>query len=381
MSIVSFLFLSAFAPRGLANADAALYAQQIEGLNINDRTIHIGYYLLGIPFTRISPFDVDFSLNLMNALFGALCVGLVPLIAYTLTGRLIPSIAASVALATHCLFVYHSAFAEVYVPQLFFFLLTAQLILRDRPIGAGLAFGCAFLATPSTILAAPFVALLRPRWRSMSFFALSFLALVGAVLFPHVHDFLLEERGLLKAVSAGIGPTGAIKKEFADLMGFSLFLVFVAAGLIRLALRPDRRLFGAALVCLWLFPFVLGEKWADVPVQLPLYAALAATAGVGLAAWADFPWRRAVALGTAVAIFGLGMAVSGTKSYLYVSSVSAQIDSYRTNVHIIAEAAKPGYVVVGRWSRGIVFEHYLFRRANTGVWINSDWIDGIAGKR
>ncbi len=53
ISLVSFLFMAPFAPRGLVNGDAAVYAQQIEQRNIGIRTVHIGYHLLGILFTSL----------------------------------------------------------------------------------------------------------------------------------------------------------------------------------------------------------------------------------------------------------------------------------------------------------------------------------------
>ena len=83
---------------------------------------------------------------------------------------------------------------------------------------------------------------------------------------------------------------------------------------------------------------------------------------------------------TAVIVFSLGIAFSGIKSYSSTLRISRSIDCYRDTVHMISKTAEPGFVAIGGWSKGILFEHYLFRKSYTSVWINTEWLDGTWGK-
>jgi len=381
ISVLGFMILVVIAPRWLVSGDAAVFAQQIETLSLGSRTVHIGYYLLGVVFTRLVPLDLDFALNILNVLLGALCSGIVFSIAYTITGTFSAALASSVVLLTHYVFVENACFAEVLVPQLFFFLLSVQLVLWNRPIGAGLSFASAFLLTPSTILAVPFIVLLRPQRRFVLLWILASTLVVIVVLAPHMYDFLYGGRGILVALGHRTGTTQAVAKEIRELMGFSFFAVFIVVGLISLVASVRYRLFAVCLVCLWLPQFVFGEKFLDVPVQLPLYSMLAVLAGVGFDKVLHFPIRPRSVAAAGVILFALGLIVSGAVSYSRALRISRDIDSYQDTVHRMAETAEPDYIAIGGWSRGILFEHYLFRKSYTDVWINTDWLDGQWGEQ
>ena len=47
----------------------------------------------------------------------------------------------------------------------------------------------------------------------------------------------------------------------------------------------------------------------------------------------------------------------------------------------MSKVAAPDYVVVGGWTRGILFEHYLFQKSYTPYWINTQYLSGSMGKQ
>ena len=377
---VSFVGMVLMAPNGLINGDAALYAQQIEELNLQSRTTHIGYYLLGIVFTRILPLPVDYALNIMNCLLAALCVCLVSSISYTITGKLIPAIVSSIALLTYSVFAFNGTYAEVYVPQLFFFLLSVQMLLWNRPIFTGLFLSCACLITPSTLLALPFIVLIRPRKRAVFLWAVTFTAVTTAVLMPVLHDFLFGPRGLLKTMGTSLGLVGAAMKEMRELSFFCLFLVFILVGGLNLFFSKKLRWLGVTLIVLWLTHFIFGEKFGDVPVQLPLYAMLCVVCGLGCRTLLGFSQGGRLLRASTIFLFVLALLVSGSVTYLRLSKVTEGIREYRDTVFLMHKTAEPNYLLVGDWSRGILFEHYIFRNSYTGRWINTDWLTGQWGE-
>lgn len=374
--IFVFVVLATLAPRGLQNGDAALYAQQIEAVSLEKRTVHVGYYLLCIAFTHLTPLDMDFALNILNVLLGALCAAIVFSITYTINGRPITSFAAPIVLLTHYVFVNNAIFAEVYVPQLFFFLLSVQLTLWNRSIGAGLSFAFAFLVTPSTILSAPFILLLRPQKRFVLLWAITLVAVVTIAISFHINDFLYGERGLLMAMESRMSIKQALMKEFQELMGFSFIAVFIMGGLISMGASIKHRLFAISIVCLWLAQLVFGERFGDVPVQLPLYSIFAVVAAVGLDKILHHQKRPLFLATGAIIVFALGIVFSGAKSYSMALQTSRSINYYRDTVYNISQIAEPGFIAIGPWSQGILMEHYLFRKSYTGSWINTEWLDG-----
>jgi len=379
--VTLFLILAAVAPSGFRNGDAAVYAQQIEAGSFGKRTVHIGYYALGVLFTRMVPLDPDYALNILNALLGAFSAGIVLLIAYTITGRAVATFVAPIILVTCPVFVKESCGAEVYIPQLCLFLLSVLLVLWNRPIGAGVLFACAFFVTPSTILAAPFLVVLRPKGRFVVLWFVAFGLLSTAVIAPHSRDYFFGGRGLFAALGGGISRADALQKELRELGGFAFFWPFILAGMMTLAAAARQRLFAVSVLCLWFPGFLLGEKFADVPVQLPLYAILAVVAGAGVDRLLHCGRMRRLVATVALAVFILGAGFSGRRSYARFRESCREIEGYRDTVERISEVSKANFVAIGWWTRGILLEHYLFRRAYTGVWINAGCLYGKRGSR
>ena len=208
-----------------------------------------------------------------------------------------------------------------------------------------------------------------------------------------------------------------------------------------LVTAPRCRRYGIALAILWFFQFLLGERFGDVPVQLPLYALLAGVGGLGtkkLLARARMkpPRKRPVAafalaaaalvpvsllvvarpfagsirqlptllpvLCAGVLLVALSLAAlptvrrRGAASILIVvaacmvlnaaligftiSAENRRIDGYRATVLEAGRLAAPDHLVVGTWEKGVLFEHYLYGDSYSDRMLVLGWRDGNWGE-
>lgn len=374
-SVISFAAFALFTARGLQFGDAAMYAERIASLAPQEQPTHFGYFVMGIVFTRLLPVGPDYALNLMSALLGALCVGLVSSIAFTLTGRLAAGIGASCVLATMLLFALNATEAEVYVPQLFWFLLCVQCVLWNRPVASGLSFAAAMLVTPSTVFALPFLLLLRPKLRFVLTWTLIGVIVPLAVWVPQYKALLWgsvgprgEAPGLLGAVGGHLSWPVSLSKEWTELRGFSVSLAFAVVGLAVIATSRRHVPLAIALLSLWFFPFLLAEKFSDVPVQMPLYGMVAVCAGVGFA-WSLHAVRGRRPLGLlVVGALAAAVVIAGVPTWTQVAGTRNSMNVFRQE--ILTLPAEPGDIAIGpTWVTGLV-THYLAGKSVPAVVAN-----------
>jgi len=426
------LFLAALAgyasvcTKALSNGDAAVYVQQMKNLNFGARSVHIGYYLLGAGFIRIFPGSDDYAANLMNCFLGAVTAVLGYFITFIICHKRLAALFASLFLVTHYMFVENSVYAEVYTPQICFLLLALLLWLLNRPVIAGLSFALSFLITTSTIFALPLFFILRPRLRSLILFCAVILAIAVAAILPVYKDYFFGGRGLLKATHASVDIERALRKEGTEVFSSLFFCIpFVAVGVVELFGRKRFRPLGIALLALWIVNLLFGEKFADVPVQLPTYALLCLVGGLGvhlllgisdnkryatilsaiilsaltvavilikktgtaaeasrhLPKWflitsvvyavscilvAMLPVlrriRAQIILASAV-VFAI--VINGYVAFSKVAEISSYYNGYRYSVIEVSKVTGPDYVLIGHWSQYMLFEHYLFQESYT----------------
>jgi hypothetical protein len=356
---IAFLILLAAVPRGLAPGDAPFYADQIATVDLANRTVHVGYYMLGIAFTRLVPIELDYALNIMSAVFGALAVSVVSLLAYTLTGRLSASIAAACTLAGLSAFIENAVWAEVYAPHLFFFLLCVLLALWDAPVLSGLSFAAAFLMTPSTVLALPLVVLLRPQRKFLLLFGVAAAVPLIAVLAPRWKDFLYGGRGLILVSRAHLGVLAALSKEGREVWTFYLALPLIAIGLYTLASSGRHRLLLAGIFSLWALQLFFGEGIADFAVQLPLYGLLAVLAGVGFARVLHIAQASTPVAVTAWALLVVALVIAGVYNYSGPYKLRPVLNSHRQGVLAMREEADDRDVVLVPYPVAGLLEHDL----------------------
>lgn len=380
--LVSLAFFAFLSSNALINGDAALYQQQIVNFDFAQRTVHLGYYLLGSPFIHMLPLPDDYALNLMNCFFGALCSVLIYLTALAITQNHRAALLSVTVLLTNYLFVVNAAYAEVYLPQLFFFLLAIQLVLRERSIPAGVSFALSFLVTPSALFGLPFLLLLQRDRRAMVQLTTTALLLVLPAILPRWDDYYGGGRGILKAVSTGWPIQAALAKEAGELFTSMLcYAPFLLAGVLYIVRTRRLHRFGAALLSLWFCSFIFGEKFGDVPVQLPTYVLLSPVVGLGVIFLLGLARKRSAHAVSALYLFIiLAVGITGFFTIRRMAETTRSLNEYRTTVLAIDRSAHPDYLVLGGWSQGILFEHYVLQRSYTGVWINTEWLAGDWGE-
>ena len=382
MFFISFALFAFLSPNALINGDAALYEQQIVHFDFSHRTIHLGYYLLGMPFIHLLPLPSDYALNLMNCFFGALSIALIFTIAFTISENLLVAFVASILQLTNHLFFYNAVYAEVYVPQLCFFLLSLQLVLLHKAISGGMVFALAFLITPSSLFGFPCLMIVLRDKKSLFYFSTAAVLVISIALAPHLNDYFFGGRGLLKALQTRMSIHNALLKESNEF--FSSFLVYLpllAAGIIKIV--TDKRLhrLGVALIILWLTSFLFGERFGDVPAQLPAYALFSIIGGLGFHCVLRLCRGRSTVITCTAYIFLIFcVSITGLFTFRRIEATNQRLIDYRSTVLAINQGGHPNYLVLGEWTEGILFEHYIFKDSYTGVWINTEWLSGDWGQ-
>jgi hypothetical protein len=360
------------APDAHVSGDAVVYGRQIASHDFSQHTIHLGYLLIGSVFSFLSPLPVDYTLNLANGVMGALSAVLAFSIAFSLLGRLLPAAAAAVLLLVNSLFAFQSACAEVYVPQVLFILLALQLMLLDRPVPAALAFAMSFLITPAALFSAPLFLIRRQSFRSLTFFALVFMAILVPALSPRLADYLFSVRGVFRISAFHLPMPARLLKEATELIqGFGPGLFFVAAGCVQMAIDRRFHRVAVAIALLWLSVFLFCEKALDVPSQLTFYAVLCIVGAIGF----DDLIRRANPLLVSL-LFVLCASIAGYSAVAKVVPISREAETYRDTVLQAAPLARPDYIIIGSAPRGLIFEHYALNTAFAGRWLNPKWLTG-----
>lgn len=377
---LSFLVFVSLIPRAFVYGDAPAYTRQMLDGDLWVETIHVGYAIIGYLFTMAVPGDPVYAVNLMSAIFGALCVGLVTSIAQKLAGHLAGGVAAALSLLCVREFVFHSVFAELYIVQLFFFLLSVLLTLSDKPVASGLAFAWAFLVTPSTILALPLFLFWRPERRFLVRWVAAAAALIVAIVAPNVRDYLWGYRGLLNMSAADLTMPAAIEKEWLELGGWRFLVVgaFSVVGLTAMARSAEHRPFAAGIASLWVLGFFLGERYQDVPVQLPFYSMLAVASGFGFAyllrAWKG---RRALQ-GAALLVLVAGVALSLGTLLPHVAQQSRFAEALREDIRAMADEMQPDDVAVYVWPGAPIAQYEL--DSAPSAWIDYALLSGLGGE-
>ncbi len=361
--VASSVVLGSLCTKALLSGDSAVYLQQMKNLNFGARSVHIGYYLLGAGFIRIMPGSDVYAINLMNCLLGGLSIASVYFITFIICRKHIIALISGLFLLTHYLFIQNSIYAEVYTPQTCFLLLAVLLWLLDRPIITGLLFALSLLMTPSTIFALPFFFIVRPRLRPLFLFGITALVTVVIVISWVYENYFFSGRGLLGASRTPINLEVAFRKEGREIYSnFFLSIPFVAIGLLELFGRKEFRSFGIGLLTLWAASLFLGERFIDVPVQLPTYALLCVAGGLGVSLLIRIPREKpyakivfGIVLSAAVAV----ILVNGSTAFKKIRTFNRNHTIYCDTMIKMSKVARGDYFVIGDWSRGNIFRYYV----------------------
>ncbi len=263
----------------LQNGDAAVYNEQIERHVLSIRTTHVGYMLLGICANKLLPFDTEQNLNLMNLAFAS--AGAVALFAIARrygVSLFAASIAPLLAFGLRP-YLRGAVMAEVDVVACSAVLLAIAAWVHGRRVLAGFLFGIAMLVTPISALSLPVFAL-APRqktvepqlWSLQMWDVFVFGAASLAVYFPIVawnwQDYWNGGRGIVHAPRQPWDVAEQVTRSvrFLTSSATSWLGIGLAGIFAKLSGGPSLALgTSVAVIC----AAVMGERFLDVPVQLP----------------------------------------------------------------------------------------------------------------
>ena len=354
----------------LQNGDSAVYNRQIADRFLGERTTHMGYMALGMVFDRVLPFSTDLNMNLM-----LLVVGLLGLAAVYSSAKLLGG-SRLAALATVPLALGLSAqvrgmlLSEVDVVSVSFVALSFACFLREKAFFSGLLFGYSVLVTPlSGPLLTVFVASaavrglanpggVRRQVRKLFVFGLgSLLVYLPAVLF-FFQDYVHGPRGVLNAPRASLSVPERALHSWHFISGeLGYLLPLYAAGALVCLL--NRRLWRAgqpalALLLSTAVMAVVGERFLDVPVQLPNLVLLGMLPAIAFAVS-----RPLIRIGLLALFCACFLNVKSSYASL-LGELERRSRSRELCLAIRAQSAPQGMVLVGLpgWSEPRMYERY-----------------------
>ncbi|MCI0441066.1 MAG: hypothetical protein L0177_18330 [Chloroflexi bacterium] len=213
--------------------DAVVYLDQMRSRDLQSRSGHLGYYLLGIPLTRLLPVDDTFALNAMSSFLAALGVASIYLIALRITGSRLAARVASASSGMGLLWLLHAVFAQYIMLQTTLLCATLLAWLALRPLLAGFCFGAALLTTPLAALSLPLLLARRIKIRELAFFVLGASLLYTPFLALRYQDLFWGPRGIF--ASKILDPGGRLSLPWSTLrVGYHTALEFSSALLVAL---------------------------------------------------------------------------------------------------------------------------------------------------
>ena len=365
----------------LQNGDSAVYNQQIDDRNLSERTSHIGYFALGIVFNALLPFGTELNMNIM-----VLSVGFLGLAAVYLTAKLLGQsrwaaltpVVVALGLPSQ---VEGMLLSEVDVLSVAFVAMAFACYLRGAAMPAGALFGFAVLVTP---LSGPLLVLFiltanfgntagnwrAPLRRILEFGGAAVLIYAPAVL-THYQDYVHGPRGILNAPRSAF----TLSQRVAHSVHFittelGLMLPFYVIGAALCLVSPrlkQARLPAIALLVSTILMAAVGERFVDVPVQLPNLVLLGILPAVALASSA-----RGVGFGLLV-LFALCF-VKVQSSYAGVrSEIGARAREREICLSIREQSGPrvPVLVALKGWGQSRMFERLTSSREQRAITV--DW--------
>lgn len=379
---LSLVFFLPFISDALVNGDIAVYNEQIDTLNLSIRTVHWGYYVIGIIFSRLLPFSTDLDMNLMSAIFGALGIVFVFLITLKLTGNRMASFVAALILLSSEIWMINSIFAEVYIVQASLILLSYLLWVSHKGTWAGFAFLWALLVTPSSICALPGLLIKKASLRQYIRFALIVFPLFALFIAIHSSDYLFGGRGVIQSLASGMSWDSSFRKGFAQIRtNFLAVSLFIGLGCLQELLHRREKAARVAVAAFssFIVTALLADKSAEPPAQLPTYTLLAILGGVGFWWITKQTWFQSRYISYLVGVLTLLLIGTNMSSHLGKTFRFAEsVKRYKWICLEVNRVACDGYIAISGWSRGVLFEHYVYGKSYTGHWLAYEWI-GVRG--
>jgi hypothetical protein len=355
----------------IQNGDGAVYNEQIERGIVGMRTTHVGYILCGIVAHALSPFDTDGTMNVVCLAFAAAGGAAMFMIARGLgASRSVAAVAPLMAFGIQA-YLRGAVLAEVDVVACSLVLIAVALWLQGKVAKAGVAFGAAMLVTPITAMSIPMLLLTtrerryaRRRWsthlRDVAVFGAVSLAVYAPLAIVFWHDYWYGGRGLLHAPREPWSVEHQVARSIQFLtssagpwlaLGVGALVAGIATG------APPSLGVSAALV----LAATVGERFLDVPVQLPQLCVLAALVVV-VAGRLPAPWLR----------WGVLASLWLSTAWPTYRDVSGEVhaDVEKREVYRAMIGQTPKMILAGvrdGWDDGLPFERVAYGRTKLGL--------------
>jgi hypothetical protein len=355
----------------IQNGDGAVYNEQIEQRIVGMRTTHVGYVLCGIAAHALSPFDTDGTMNAVCLAFAAAGGAAAFMIARSLgASRPVAAVAPLMAFGIHA-YLRGAVLAEVDVVASSLILVAVALWLRGEVAKAGLAFGAAMLVTPVTAMSLPMLLLTTReprnaprRWsthlRDVAVFGAVSLAAYMPLVLAFWHDYWNGGRGLLHAPREPWSVAHQVDRSIQFLTSSAGSWLALGAGALVAGIPtgtpPSLGVFAALVLTA-----TVGERFLDVPVQLPQLCVLA-TLVVVLVGRLPTSWLR----GGVLASLWLSTA---WPTYRNVSD-EVRADVEKREAYRAMTEQTPKMILAGvrdGWDDGLPFERVAYGRTKLGL--------------
>jgi len=292
----------------LQNGDSAVYNEQIEAGDFSHRVTHFGYFALGGLFNHL-PFGTELNMNVMVLTFGVCGLAGVYFVAQVWSGSrwlALGSVPLALGLPSA---LRGMLLSEVDIVAASLVVIAYALLLRNRALLAGLTFGLAVLVTPLsgpmllvfvlTVAVVPgaFRATVLGQIRRLLKFGLAACLVYLPPILSHYTEYVYGGRGLMLAPRENY----SLPERLARSWGFAthearLVLPLCAVGAV--VCLASRRIWRTgqpviALVSSFFLMAIAGQRFSDVPVQLPNLLLLMALPPVAMAI---LPWGARLGL-------------------------------------------------------------------------------------
>lgn len=357
----------------LQNGDSAVYNDQVDARQLGIRTTHIGYIALGMAFRALLPGNTDLIMNVMSLVVGGFGLFAVYCSALKLSESILGGVLAVAIVAAIPAYLRGMALSEVDVPLAALIAIAFALRLHARLVLSALVFGYAMLVSPLAALALPAFVIpfstardqrlrLRGEARRILIFGALSLLLYGSVVLLNWQDYVFGGRGILHAPRKAFDLATHVQRSLTFFRGeCGLLLLPLGFGA---AFALWRGLYGLVFgtLAVLALSLLLGERFIDVPVQLP--TVLLAAPWVSLIVIPRWPWSRWV-FGIAVSVIVVHWRASAMTA---LRQEIARLADERATYRAVADSSTLPVVLanVNGFEETNRLERIVFGRTHTG---------------
>ena len=355
----------------LQNGDGAVYNEQIEQCTLGIRTPHVGYMVLGIIFNKILPFGTERNLNLMCLVFASFGAAAIIAIARKHGSTWLAALFAGLLVFGIRSYLRGAVLAEVDGVACSLILIALASWMYGYRIAAGIAYGAAMLVTPLSSLSLPVFlftsdresARLRDLLRhslDLCILGVSALAVYAPLVLYFWQDYWHGGRGLLRAPRQ---PWDLHEQVMRSVRFFTSpampWLVLGLAGVLVGTTKRKSIAFGTIVAIAG--AATVGERFLDVPVQLPQLCMLAVFAMVLVD---RIPNKKVLLCSLAVL-----WTTSALPSYLDErNEIRDKLGLAETYKEMARQTPKLMVVGLGdSWIDGLQFERLIYHRTKLGL--------------